>query len=120
MTCQTSADGIVEVEGAAGDLIAGAANDDRGIIPRASADRHPDLAMRGIETCLVSPFQGDVAGDEGAGFEDADLVGEYVNVENAPARGIRHAVEIAADAHHALVGDAALELEYRPIGGKRQ
>ena len=32
--------------------------------------------MRRIETGLVTTFQRDMAGDEDAGFEDADFVGE--------------------------------------------
>jgi hypothetical protein len=39
-------------------------------------------------------------------LEDLDLVGEAMNLDEAFARGIGHAVEIAADVHHALVRDA--------------
>ena len=53
-------------------------------------------------------------------LEDSDLVGEDVDVEDAAARRVRHAVEIAADAHHALVRDAPFELEDRSVGGERQ
>jgi hypothetical protein len=48
-----------------------------------------------------------VAGDERAIFEDADLVGEYVNIEDTAARGVGDAVEIAANTHHALMGEAS-------------
>ena len=57
---------------------------------------------------------------DSAVLEDADLVGKDVDVQDAPARGVRHTVEVAADAHRALVGDAPFELEDRPVGGERQ
>src|SRR5271166_337155 len=58
--------------------------------------------------------------DETAVLEQADLVGEDVDIEDAAARRIRDAVEIATDAHHALVGYAPFELEDRPVGCERQ
>jgi hypothetical protein len=33
-----------------------------------------------------------VAGDEGAGLDDADFIGENMNVEDEAARRIRHVV----------------------------
>ena len=53
-------------------------------------------------------------------LEDADLVGEHVNVEDAAARRVGDAVEIAADAHHALMRDAPFELQDRSVWGERQ
>jgi hypothetical protein len=50
----------------------------------------------------------------------ADHIGKNMNVEDAAAGRIRHAVEIAADAHHAFVGDPPFEFENRPIRGERQ
>ena len=58
--------------------------------------------------------------DKNAVLEDANLIGEDVDVEDAAARRIRHAVEIAADAHHALVRDASFELQDGPIRRERQ
>jgi hypothetical protein len=40
----------------------------------------------GVETPLVAPLERRVAGDEGAGLEDADFIGENTNVEDAAAR----------------------------------
>ena len=54
--------------------------------------------MGGIETPLVAPLERRVTGNESAGLEDADLIGKNMNVEDAAARRVRHAVEIAADA----------------------
>ena len=76
--------------------------------------------MGGIETPLVAPLERRVTGNESAGLEDADLIGKNMNVEDAAARRVRHAVEIAADAHHAFVGDPPFEFENRPIRGERQ
>jgi hypothetical protein len=42
------------------------------------------------------------------------------DVEDAAPGRIRNAVEIAADAHHAFVGEAPFELQDRSIGDKRQ
>ncbi len=76
--------------------------------------------MGGIETPLVAPLERRVTGNESAGLEDADLIGKNMNVEDAAAGRVRHAVEIAADAHHAFVGDPPFEFENRPIRGERQ
>ena len=54
------------------------------------------LAVGGVETSLVAPLERRVAGDEIAGLEDADLVGKDMNVEDAAARRVRHAVQSAA------------------------
>jgi len=61
-----------------------------------------------------------MSGNEHAVLEDLDRVGEHVNVEDATARRIGDAVEIATDAHHALVRDAPFELQDCPVWGKRQ
>ena len=62
---------------------------------------------------LVAAFEGNVSGNEHAFLEDWDRVGEHVNVEDAASRRIGDAVEIAADAHHALMRDAPFELQDR-------
>jgi hypothetical protein len=41
-------------------------------------------------------------------------------VEDAPAGRMRHAIEIAGNAYHALVRDAPFELENRSVGRERQ
>ena len=76
--------------------------------------------MRRIETRLVTAFEGKMAGDNHAVLEDTDFVGEDVDIEDATARGVRHAVEIAAEAHHPLMRDAPFELENRSVGRERQ
>ena len=57
----------------------------------------------------AASFERRMAGDEPPGFEDAHLVGEDMDVEDAAAGRVGNAVQIAADADHALVRDAALE-----------
>ena len=52
--------------------------------------------------------------------QDADLVSENVDVEDAPLGRVGHAVEIAADADHALVRSSPLEPQHRPVGRGRQ
>src|ERR1700732_1251881 len=59
-------------------------------------------------------------GNESTSLENADLVGTDMNVEDAASRRVRHAVEIAADAHHSFVRDPPFELEDRPIRGARE
>ena len=76
--------------------------------------------MSRIETLLVTTFERRMAGDQPSVLKDANRVDQDMNIENAPARRVRHAVEIAADADHALMRDPAFELEHRPIGSKRQ
>ena len=82
--------------------------------------RLQDFAMRRIEVLLVAAFQRNMSGDERAILEDANLVGEYVNIEDTATCGVGDAVEIAADAHHALMGEPSFELQHRAIGSKRQ
>jgi len=59
--------------------------------------------MRGIETFFAASFERRVGRDQGAVFEYPDGIGEYVNVQDTPARRIRHAIEIAAYTDHAFV-----------------
>jgi len=54
--------------------------------------------MRRIEARLVATFEGKMGGDNSAVLEDTDFVGKDVDIEDATAGGVWHAVEIAADA----------------------
>ncbi len=56
--------------------------------------------MSWIETFLAAPLKRRMGGDQRAILEDADGVGEDMNIKDASARRVRHAVEIAADADH--------------------
>ena len=76
--------------------------------------------MRRVEVLLITAFEWNVGSDERAVFEDANLISKYVDIEDTAACGVGHAVEIAADADHALVGEASFELQHRTISGKRQ
>ena len=58
-----------------------------------------------VEVLLIAAFERNMAGDEHAVLEDANLVGEDVHIEDTATRGVGDAVEIAADAHHAAVQD---------------
>jgi hypothetical protein len=52
-------------------------------------------------------------GDDLAVLEEADLRGRAMHLDHAPAGGIGHAVQIAAERDHAVAGDAPLELQHR-------
>ena len=72
------------------------------------------------DAALVAAFEHGMAGDQLAGLEDLDLVGERMHLEDTPAGGVGHAVVVAADADHALMGDAPLEPENRAERHQRQ
>ena len=72
--------------------------------------------MRRIEPFLASSFQRSVGRNKRSIFEDADLVGENVDLDGASPRGVGHAIEIAADADHAVMEDPPLESQHRPEG----
>ena len=90
----------------------------QGLVAQAAAARAARFAVRRIEPLLAPSLQRSVGGDERPVFEDADLVGKNVNVEDAPTR--RVAVEIAADADHAFVRSAPLEPQHRSVRNGRQ
>ena len=73
------------------------------------------MPMRRVDTRLVAAFEGKMGGNHGAILEDADLIGADVDVEDTPPGRVRYAVEIAGNAHHALVRDAPFELENRSV-----
>jgi hypothetical protein len=64
-----------------------------------------------VDAGLIATFERSVDGDQSRVLEDADLVGEDVDVEDATTGGVRHAVEIAGNAHHSFMRDAPFELE---------
>ena len=76
--------------------------------------------MRRVEVLLIAAFERNMGGDERAVLEDAYLVGEYVNIKDTATCGVGDAIEIAADAHHALMGEPSFELQHRAIGSKWQ
>ena len=76
--------------------------------------------MGRIETFFAAAFEGRMSGDQYAVLEDADGVGEDMNIEDASPGCVRDAVEIAADADHAFVGSAPFETKHRLIRGGRQ
>ena len=76
--------------------------------------------MRRVEVLVVAAFERNMSGNERAVSKMRNLVGEYVNIEDTAACGVGDAVEIAADAHHALMGEPSFELQHRAIGNKWQ
>ena len=58
-------------------------------------------------SALVPTFEHGMAGDQLTHLKDLDLVGERMHLEDASTGGVGHAVEVAADADHALMGLAA-------------
>lgn len=75
-----------------------------------------ELAMCRIEPLLAPTFERGMTCHQHAALEDADFVGEDVDVEDPPPRRIRHAIQIAADAHHAFVRGPSLQMQHRPVG----
>lgn len=61
--------------------------------------------MSRIEPRLIATFERNMGGDQCAISEDSNLVSEGVDVEDAATGRVRDAIEIPADAHHALVGE---------------
>ena len=51
--------------------------------------------MRRVEVLLITAFEWNMGGDECAVFEDANLISEYVDIEDTAACGVGNAVEIA-------------------------
>jgi hypothetical protein len=82
------ADGLVEVERAAGDLVTGAADDDGLAVPRASARPSRRLPMRRVDVGLITAFERSVDRDQNCVLENADLVGEDMDVEDATTSGV--------------------------------
>jgi hypothetical protein len=72
--------------------------------------------MARIEPLLAPPLQWQMRSYKLAVLEDADLVRQDVHIEDAPPCGVRHAVEIAADAHHAFMRSSPLEAEHGSVG----
>jgi len=52
-----------------------------------------------------------MAGDKLVAFEDLDLVRHAVDLDHPAPCGIGNRVIVAANAHHALAADPAIELE---------
>ena len=65
----------------------------------------------------MPPFEHEMCGDEHVILKDADFRGERMHLDHAAPRGIRHNVEIAADADHTVARDPALEVQHRPERG---
>jgi len=57
--------------------------------------------------------------DQAAGIKDLDLLGELMDLDDAPG-AIRHAVVIAANADLALMGDPPLEFQHGPERQRRR
>ena len=76
--------------------------------------------MRRVEVFLIATFQRNMGGDERTVFVDADLVGKYVNIKDTATCRVGHAVEIAADAHHAFMREPSFQLQHRAVRRKYQ
>lgn len=69
-----------------------------------------DVAMTWLDMTLVPVFESRMGGNQCAVLEDAQLFGQRVYLDDTAPGGVGHAVEIAADADHALPADTSLEL----------
>ena len=116
---QAAADGVVELQRTRRDHVAGATElcGSAGSLPACLGAGRP-VARR--DAPLLAPFQDGMGGDQHPVLEDADLLGQGVDFHRAAACRVRHAVDIAADAHHALARDATLEPQHRPERRQRQ
>ena len=56
-----------------------------------------------IDTVLLAAFDDRVLGDDAAKLEDADQVGQLLDLDHPPS-AIRNAVEVAIDGDEAIVG----------------
>ena len=73
-------------------------------------------AVARIEPAQVPALEDGMQGDEDAVLEDADLAGMVLHLDDAPAGGVRNAVEVAGDGHHAVAADAPLDGERGAVG----
>ena len=91
-------------------MITDAANDDParcvGLAFRAAAG-----AVTTIDAVLLSAFENGMLGDDGAEIENADQIGELLNLDDSPG-AIGHAVIVAADRDKAIVADAPFQFEH--------
>ena len=109
---ETPTDGLIEVERPGGNDVAGANDQDR-FLAVAMAIRDPlHPAMSGRDPALTAALEDGMRGDHVAIFEDPDLVGQRVDLDDPLPGRIGDAVEIAGDAHHAFMGDAPFQLEH--------
>ena len=92
----------------------------RGSAGPAPARLGASRSMARSDAPLVAALQDGMGGDQRAVLEDADLLGQRVHLDRAAACRVRHAVEVAADADHAVARDAALEPQHRPERRQRQ
>ena len=84
------------------------------------AGRWGQEPMARVEPALLPAFQNRMRGDQGAVLEDARLAGVVPHVDDALARGVRNAVEVAAHGDHAVAADAPLDGERGAVGDGRQ
>jgi hypothetical protein len=118
LTGQAPADGLVEVERAGGDDIAGTQDQERCVATGIGDPRH--FPMPRGNPALMAALQHRVRGDQGPVFEDRNFVGERMRFDDPLPGRVRHAVKIAADAHHALMRDPAFQHEDRAERRQRQ
>jgi hypothetical protein len=76
--------------------------------------------MAGGNAPLASSFQHRVGCDGYAVLQDGDSAGGDLHLHRPPAGAIRHGVEVAADRHHAVSGDTALQGQHAVEGAGRQ
>ena len=67
-------------------------------------------AMAAVDAVLLAPFERGMLGDNCPEVEDADQVGELLNLDD-PAGAVGNAVVVAADGDEAVVANPALELQ---------
>lgn len=117
---QAAADGRVEVQRATHGVVAGARQGNLLGIALPTLAEAGALAMRRVEPLLATPFKGSMACCRDAALEDADFVGEHMDLEEPPPRRVRHAVEITATLAMPSCEARRCRSKHRPIGRARQ
>ena len=113
---RAAADGVVEVERARATDRRCAGR--RRHLGASSCWRRRRLAVRRIDAALVAAFEQGWVAMSAPSSKMRISSAMVVDLEDAAPGGVGHAVEIAADADHALVGDAPLELQHGADRGR--
>ena len=69
--------------------------------------------MSRCDAALTTTVDHGMDGNDCPLLKDADLVGRAVHFDRATTGRVGHAVEVAIDRDHAVLGDAALQPQHR-------
>ena len=72
------------------------------------------------DPALAAAFEHGMDGDQLVVLQNADLVGQRVHLDDAAAGAIGNRIKIAADRHHTLASDPAIERQHDGEGHGRR